>query len=329
MSYTILVGDCRDTLRSLPDQSVHCCVTSPPYYGLRDYGVEGQLGLEPTPDEYVAQMVSVFREVRRVLRDDGTLWLNLGDSYATQGIAGPQRDASGGLGGGRDLGTRGRQQSRISSTGILRSVPVGLKPKDLVGIPWRVAFALQADGWYLRQDIIWHKPNPMPESVKDRCTKAHEYIFLLSKNERYYYDAEAIKEPETTRPQNWTLRQFGQAGVRVQSGSKPMQKAQVGQSGRNRRSVWTVSTKPYPGSHFAVFPPALIEPCILAGCPEGGTVLDPFGGSGTTAMVALKHGRNAILCELNPKYIELMHERCGNATPAANLPLFEGAEAVA
>lgn len=290
--------------RSIPlaDKSVQCCVTSPPYWGLRDYGHSGQIGLEQTPDEYVAQMVAVFREVRRVLRDDGTLWLNLGDSYSSGGMSNPSSKST--LGGGKDRGASGYL--------ISRSAPAGLKPKDLVGIPWRVAFALQADGWYLRQDIIWHKPNPMPESVTDRCTKAHEYVFLLSKSARYYYDAEAVKEAnsETSRT----------GGTYRTSASKNKQKGNghsgicregfvIPRNGRNRRSVWTVATRPYKGAHFATFPPQLIEPCILAGCPVGGIVLDPFGGSGTTGMVAAKHGRKAVLLELNPGYLPLAQER--------------------
>jgi site-specific DNA-methyltransferase (adenine-specific) len=276
----ILVGDCRTTLQSLPDQSVHTCVTSPPYFGLRDYGMDDQIGLEQTPEAFVEQLVAVFREVKRVLRDDGTLWLNLGDSYNTQ----PAEN----------------------------NKPSGLKKKDLIGIPWRVAFALQADGWYLRQDIIWHKPNPMPESVTDRCTKAHEYIFLLSKSPKYCFDYEAIKEAATTVPMNRNKSAEGyQAdypkGDRFSKGDRVW-----GADGKkNRRSVWTVATKPYKGAHFATFPPDLIEPCILAGCPEGGTVLDPFGGAGTTGLVASNHNRNAILCELNPEYAQLALDRIG------------------
>jgi DNA modification methylase len=267
MGYRVLIGDCIESMRGLPDQSVHTCVTSPPYFGLRDYGMPGQIGLEETPEAFVARLVEVFREVRRVLRDDGTLWLNLGDSFA--------------------------------------------KDKNLLGIPWRVAFALQANGWFLRQDIIWHKPNPMPESVTDRCTKAHEYIFLLSKSARYFYDADAIKEASAessiARLSQPTLDQ--QAGsTRVPGKTNGNMKA-VGGETRNRRSVWTVTTKPFKGAHFATFPPDLIEPCILAGCPVGGTVLDPFGGSGTTAGVALRNSRNAILCELNPTYAAMMHDR--------------------
>ena len=276
MTVSILVGDCVEQMKLLPDASAQTCVTSPPYFGLRDYGVDGQIGLEPTPDEFVASLVTVFREVRRVLRDDGTLWLNLGDSYARTG-------------------------------GTDRKVPSGLKDKDLIGVPWRVAFALQADGWYLRQDIIWHKPNPMPESVRDRCTKAHEYIFLLSKSPRYYFDSEAIKEPASAPPKKCgpkndaSRNDSGRTGIVRGDGET-----------RNRRSVWTVSTKPFGGAHFATFPPALIEPCILAGSRLGDTVLDPFGGAGTTGLVAQQHGRNAVLTEINPEYAEIARRRIGN-----------------
>ncbi|MBN9267542.1 MAG: site-specific DNA-methyltransferase [Hyphomicrobium sp.] len=312
MSVEILIGDCRERLSELSDQSVHCCVTSPPYFGLRDYGHDEQIGLEPAPEEFVAALVEVFREVRRVLRDDGTVWLNLGDSYASQGGA-----ARGGYDGGI-LASRPNKagkacRARVANVG-------GLKPKDLIGIPWRVAFALQADGWYLRQDIIWHKPNPMPESVRDRCTKAHEYIFMLSKCPRYFYDAEAIKEPAATSDKRkWTDggldKQRGHG--RRHAGFNGRYAERIEREGapetRNKRSVWTVATKPFKGAHFATFPPDLIEPCILAGCPQGGTVLDPFGGTGTTGLVAQANGRNAILCELNPEYAALARERIDDA----------------
>lgn len=273
----ILRGDCAVSLQQLPDQSANCCVTSPPYWGLRDYGHDGQIGLEESPEIYVQKLAAVFREVRRVLRPDGTLWLNIGDSYNAYN------------------GNRGPSASFQSTTEkALPSLPKGygltckeLKNKDLVGIPWRVAFALQADGWYLRQDIIWHKPNPMPESVTDRCTKAHEYLFLLSKSERYYFDAEKIQEKTA----------FGVAEK------------------RNKRSVWSVNVQPFHGAHFATFPPALIEPCILAGCPDGGTVLDPFGGAGTTGLVANRHNRRAIICELNPDYAQLAEARIRRDAP--------------
>ena len=302
---TVLVGDCLASLRTLPDQSVHTCVTSPPYFGLRDYQVPGQIGLEDTPDAFVSRLVEVFREGRRVLRDDATLWLNLGDSYGRNPAKGQHKP---GQSGGKHAAVYNRGKGRASATALGDSV----KEKDLIGIPWRVAFALQADGWYLRQDIIWHKPNPMPESVRDRCTKAHEYVFLLSKGPRYYFDSEAIKEPvaesSVARLAQPTLAQ--QAGsARVPGKTNGNMKAVGNGETRNRRSVWTVTTKPFKGAHFATFPPDLIEPCILAGCPPGGTVLDPFGGSGTTAGVALKHGRNAILCELNPDYAALVKAR--------------------
>ena len=299
-----LIGDCIESMRGLPDASVNCCVTSPPYFGLRDYQVAGQIGLEDTPDAFVARLVEVFREGRRVLRDDGTLWLNLGDSYARTG--GTDRRVSDTAKVGSTRNTLAQMSDRTGRA------PIGLKDKDLIGIPWRVAFALQADGWYLRQDIIWHKPNPMPESVRDRCTKAHEYVFLLSKGLRFYFDSEAIKEPvaesSVARLSQPTLAQ--QAGsARVPGKTNGNMKAVGNGETRNRRSVWTVTTKPFKGAHFATFPPDLIEPCILAGCPVGGTVLDPFGGSGTTAGVAIKHGRNAILCELNPDYAALVNAR--------------------
>lgn len=304
----ILFGDCIQSLQTLPEKFVHTCVTSPPYFGLRDYGHAGQIGLEPTPDEFVAKLVAVFREVRRVLRDDGTLWLNLGDSYASSGgIAQPHRDSSGGIG---NKGTRGTQPYHSAGGGFTRpnTLSGGLKPKDLIGIPWRVAFALQADGWYLRQDIIWAKTNPMPESVTDRCTKSHEYIFLLSKNERYYFDHEVVKEDaKWERWGNQTVKKE-QQGTAKWIGDKSKEELQaIGK--KNKRSVWTVSTKPYKGAHFATFPPDLITPCVLAGCPPDGVVLDPFMGSGTTAAVAISHGRQYVGCELNPEYGPLQEER--------------------
>lgn len=294
----ILVGDAVEQLRKLDDKSVHCCVTSPPYWGLRDYGVDGQLGLEKTPDGYVEGLVKVFREVRRVLKDNGTLWLNLGDCYAT------------GAGAARSPGGKhfGKQNKVIDSGSYAKSQPnrmkiEGLKPKDLVGIPWRVAFALQADGWWLRSEIIWNKPNCLPESVKDRPTKAHETIFLLAKSRMYYYDSDAIREPHKEDSLRRTKRKF------VYKHKPPGQEKHTltpdgfcHPKGKNKRSVWTVGTKPFKGAHFATFPPDLIEPCVLAGCPVGGTVLDPFLGSGTTGVVAAKHNRKFIGIELNPKY---------------------------
>lgn len=375
MTIRLLQGDVLDRLADLPDESVHCCITSPPYFGLRDYGVAGQIGLEESPTDYVAALVAVFREVRRVLRSDGTLWLNLGDSYnahpgqrKTTDKAGPKQVTNGG-----------------SNSAPSRNVGT-CKPKDLLGIPWMVAFALRADGWWLRQDIIWSKPNPMPESVTDRCTKAHEYLFLLSKSERYYYDADAIREDSITGdprrpytsegawqmdgrpveqrhggkprkikvPSGWDtgdgahgtihrdgrtlVPEYRQVGKPRTAGNKShkyvdayeaseteehrtkaglMKVADVPWYSRNRRSVWTVATAPFPEAHFATFPPALVEPCILAGCPKGGTVLDPFGGSGTTGLVADRLGRDAVLIELNPEYAEMAERRL-----RADAPLF-------
>lgn len=390
----VVQGDCREVLRSLPDASVHCCVTSPPYFGLRDYGVAGQIGLEPTPDAYVEQMVAVFREVRRVLRDDGTLWLNLGDSYARSWSGNSMRPD----GGSQRPGGPGfhplddRYKPRNGAT-------YGLKPKDLIGIPWLVAFALRSDGWWLRQDNIWHKPNPMPESVTDRCTKAHEYLFLLVKSERYYYDAEAIAEQaEQGNYATWDERRAN--GEPTRRGFDAAMRPGNGKSlaprdgKRNKRSVWTVGTQPFPEAHFATFPPDLIEPCIKAGCPEtvcakcgapwvrqieaesadgrkglmvggkaydasgnalagdnmidhgtrgsfnvgkkgvlkkttigfipscecdagttGGTVLDPFGGAGTTGLVADRLKRDAILIELNPEYADMAQRRIFDDAP--------------
>ena len=373
---TILNGDCREVLKTLPDASVQCCVTSPPYWGLRDYGNDRQIGLEQTPEEYVAQMVEVFREVRRVLRDDGVLFLNLGDSYSSAGGARPNGSSDGQLGRGDPPSEGSRKPVR--------------KPKDLIGVPWLVAFALQADGWWLRQDIVWAKPNPMPESVTDRCTKAHEYVFLLTKSERYFYDAEAVKESATTRPcGNTRPTKAARTGDEMHRTTANLHSIEAKQD-RNRRSVWTISTKPYAGAHFAVMPPDLVEPCIKAGtseegcCPACGTpwervvekpfkgdgnphryeerlsvgnkmrmggaqlaewnatnparqlgwrpactcggspvpctVLDPFGGSGTTAAVALKHDRRAVIIELNPEYVELVRGRVRSITDALDQP---------
>lgn len=345
MSVRVLIGDCRDVLRTLPDASVQCCVTSPPYWGLRDYGVTGQLGLESTPAEYVAQMVGVFREVRRVLRDDGTLWLNLGDSYTGSGKGGnPEEGKQATNKGSQSIGTlygkTGETAHQAAVTNVSRRLCAenGMPPKNLVGIPWRVAFALQADGWYLRSDIIWAKPNPMPESVTDRPTKAHEYMFLLSKQERYYYDAEAIKEPaiwgapnspesiKSPYGQGFTRRnnpewRHQRAATNARKGAGNRNAADGGfadwqpENGRNKRSVWTVSTTPFSGAHFATFPPKLIEPCILAGSRKGDTVLDPFCGAGTTGLVADRLGRNALLIELNPEYAALGSDRITGDAP--------------
>ena len=304
--FRIHVGDCVERMREMPAGSAACCVTSPPYFGLRDYGVDGQIGLEETPDAYVTRLVEVFREVRRVLRDDGTCWVNLGDSYAND-------SKWGGSSSGKHV------QALCGNTGIGRSRPTtGLKSKDLIGIPWRVAFALQADGWYLRQDIIWHKPNPMPESVRDRCTKAHEYLFLLSKSERYYFDTEATQEPAAGGTSKGDGTRLAKAAIARTGGviSGGTAKSTLGTSAaeyRNKRSVWTVPTRPYSGAHFATFPPALIEPCALAGCPPGGVVLDPFGGAGTTGLVAAQHGRVGVLCEINPEYVDIAERRIATA----------------
>lgn len=308
----IIVGDCLEVLKGMGAGSVQTCVTSPPYWGLRDYGVSGQLGLEKSPDEYVSKMVEVFREVRRVLKDDGTLWLNLGDSYnAYNGNAGP----SSGFSRGSAADT---QRPKLTSGHGLRTP--GLKPKDLVGIPWRMAFALQADGWYLRQDIIWHKPNPMPESVRDRCTKAHEYIFLLSKSERYYFDSESILEPFSDREFRGKLK--GERGSQAYAAARGNDRTNSGgfprvRNGRNKRSVWSVISRPFKGAHFATFPPDLIEPCVLAGSRVGDTVLDPFSGAGTTGVVALKHGREYVGIDLNPQYVDIAEKRIFTAFPEA------------
>lgn len=314
MTIRILTGDCRDVLRTLADGSVQCCVTSPPYYGLRDYGVSGQIGLERSMHDFISELVAVFREVRRVLRDDGTLWLNLGDSYAGGNTGGKWREGSA-RADGEVRGDGAASRRNRNGTGAVD----GVKQKDLIGIPWRVAFALQADGWYLRQDIIWSKPNPMPESVRDRCTKAHEYVFLLSKSARYYYDAKAIAEAG-----EWCGKQLGivrgtkvraEAMGRAPSGNERPGADATAPDLRNKRSVWEVATQPFGEAHFATFPPALIEPCILAGCPVGGTVLDPFFGAGTTGLVADRLQRNAIGIELNPQYAEMARRRIHGDAP--------------
>ena len=305
---TIKKGNCLDVLKTLPKKHFHTCVTSPPYWGLRDYQTDGQLGLEETPEEYVQSLVGVFQDVRRVLRDDGTVWLNLGDSYYNYRP-----------GKGQEL-----PKQTVSKTNQDLPVTVsrrankqeGLKEKDLVGIPWRVAFALQADGWYLRQDIIWHKPNPMPESVEDRCTKSHEYIFLLSKNKKYFYDHEEIKEKAVGE------RWGGNTPINMNNTkdvdntfSGLTRPRQMVYEKKNKRSVWTVITKPYAKAHFATYPPDLIEPCILAGCPKDGFVLDPFGGAGTTGLVADRLDRNCVLIELNGDYAEIAEERLNDECP--------------
>jgi DNA modification methylase len=299
-TWRVLVGDVRKQLASLSDASVQCCVTSPPYWGLRDYGMPGQIGLEPTPEAFVASLVEVFREVRRVLKDDGVCWLNLGDSYVGAANSGGVNRNDGG--------------PAVRVVGMNAKRGDGLKPKDLVGIPWRVAFALQADGWYLRSDVIWSKPNPMPESVTDRPTKAHEYIFLLAKSERYFYDQGAIREIGTEEPHIRPASRMGsKAIVGLKSASPNMDRVLDGT--RNARSVWIIATQPYPDAHFATFPEAIPDRCIKAGSRIGDTVLDPFTGSGTTGQVAIQCGRSFIGIELNPAYAELARTRIGGAAP--------------
>ena len=297
---TILYGDCRETLKNLTNSSVQMCVTSPPYYGLRDYGGEkNQIGQEQSPEDFIDELVKVFREVRRILKDNGTLWLNIGDSYynyrPSKGKSYPKQTVSKTK---QDLPDYSSKRNNKLSN---------LKEKDLIGIPWMLAFALRADGWYLRQDIIWHKPNPMPESVKDRCTKSHEYIFLLSKSKKYYYDNEAIKEPVK---QDWGTRnrvngKYHNSG----SGLQPHSGLTKSYTTKNKRSVWSITNKPYKHAHFATFPPDLIVPPILAGSKKGDIVLDPFMGSGTTGMVAKQHGRYFVGCELHDDYSELIRQR--------------------
>jgi DNA modification methylase len=326
---SIINGDCITVLKTLPDNSIDCCVTSPPYFNLRNYGVDGQIGLEETPKAYVAKMVEVFLEVKRVLKPEGTLWLNLGDSYASNVSAGTK------VFGNPEFNKN--RPSREATKTAEKKVPEGLKPKDLIGIPWRVAFALQDDGWWLRSDIIWQKPNPMPESVTDRPTRSHEYIFLMTKSERYYYDANAIKEPikeaslkrlnQDIENQQGSSRANGGAktngtmkavmfggnkknGGRTYSGNPWAVKEKMA----NKRDVWTVATKPFTEAHFATYPEELIEPCILAGCPENGIVLDPFMGAGTTALVAWKNNRNYLGIELNKEYIKIADKRLRMAT---------------
>lgn len=359
VTWRLIGGDVRETLASLPDGSVQCCVTSPPYWGLRDYGVEGQIGLEQAPDEYIDAMVMVFDEVKRVLRDDGTLWLNLGDCYAND-------DKWGGETGGKQAYHDDANRKRIGR----EKRRTGLKPKDLVGVPWEVAFALRAAGWWLRCDVVWHKPNGLPESVVDRPTKNHEYLFLLTKSARYYYDHEAVKEPyaESTlrelqqryegkgrkdydaagvqnpsdvkrrivesAQKNQAVRDRRRAGVNewdnpnrkgVQS-SGPLPLHSLGKqdgrhepvfdpAGRNKRSVWSIHTQPFPDAHFAVMPEALVEPCILAGSREGDTVLDPFAGAGTVGVVAIRHQRSFVGCEINAAYLDLARKRIGGVAP--------------
>lgn len=325
------VGDCRATMRqwALDGVRAQTCVTSPPYFGLRDYGHEAQIGLEQTPTEYVDALVGVFRCVRDLLTKDGTLWLNIGDSYAGSGRGGYPACKTGlqgtvaGQDNSRAAQTRVRSSRRAVSSAQRPAAPTspggrmcgveGLKRKDLIGIPWMLAFALRTDGWFLRQDIIWHKPNPTPESVRDRCTKSHEYLFLLSKSERYLFDARAMAEPAIYAPGKTTHVErphgfYGGKGTDASHGAGNRNFKAIRET-RNRRSVWSIATRGYAGAHFATFPPALVEPCVLAGSRPGDTVLDPFGGSGTTAGVAVKHGRNALLCELSDTYAALMPDR--------------------
>jgi len=310
-------GDCRETMRRWKQQGVKAqtCVTSPPYYGLRDYGHEGQIGLEETPEEYIKAMVEVFRCVWDVLEDNGTLWLNIGDSYV--GAMSQHKD-SGSFGDTSCISKKTQggipQTGRIERNRLLRKN--GLKQKDLIGIPWMLAFALRADGWYLRQDIIWHKPNPMPESVRDRCTKAHEYIFLLSKSEKYFFDSEAMREDSVNGSAGSSFNK-GKTATHQMARSSDAERVDDGK--RNRRSVWTVATRSYKGAHFATFPPELIEPCVLAGSRLNDVVLDPFMGSGTTAQVALKNNRRYLGCELNPEYGSLQQDRI-----ASSIDLFTG-----
>lgn len=372
--YEIRQGDALAVLRAMSDESVHCVVTSPPYWGLRDYGMPGQLGLESSPWEYLDRMTELFREVRRVLRKDGTAWVNMGDCYAQGGNGGHAKPHAGAI-------FHGHAKRKGDMAGRKKVATGGLKPKDLVGMPWRLAFALQADGWYLRQDIVWSKPNPMPESVADRCTKAHEYLFLLSKSPRYYYDAEAIMEPVSgtahargdgvnpkaswKTPDGWDTtrgngghgsfhkdgREDGHTGYVPKTpasykGSIPGRKDGPGQDRRsendrqprskqnasfsaavnklvdmrNKRSVWEICPEPYPEAHFATFPTELVKPCILAGCPEGGIVLDPFAGSGTTLLVARELGCYGLGIELNPEYIEMAHRRLAQAVLFSSYP---------
>lgn len=307
----IYCGNCIDVLKKFPNKSINCCITSPPYYGLRDYGVSGQIGNEDTPEQYIENLVNVFDEVRRVLKDDGVLWLNLGDSWAGSnqgaGTKNPTKKQSSNH--GTNYMTTETHKSKLSKLN-------GYKPKDLIGIPWMAAFALREKGWYLRQDIIWAKGNPMPESVKDRCTKSHEYIFLLSKSRKYYFDHESIKEPRVSfhgsgdkqrkqRPSSEVLHKGNQAESIPYDGSEVL---------RNKRDVWNVNTKPCKEAHFATFPDTLIEPCVLAGCPEGGIILDPFMGSGTTGMVAKRYNRSYVGIELNPNYVQIAENRINNAS---------------
>lgn len=304
----IYQGNCLDVLKSFPDNSVNCCITSPPYYGLRDYGVDGQIGNEDTPEQYIENLTNIFEEVRRVLKDNGTLWLNLGDSWL--GTGGDRKHAS------KNPIFNEQQKHNPKNGRYQRKLNMehnGYKPKDLIGIPWMAAFALRNAGWYLRQDIIWAKGNPMPESVKDRCTKSHEYIFLLTKSKKYYFDNESIKEPSVTQPKARDKNKEGYQADYAKGDRFSKGERVYGADGmRNKRDVWNVNTKPCKEAHFATFPDTLIEPCILAGCPEGGIILDPFMGAGTTGMVAKRNNRNYVGIELNPEYIKIAEKRISN-----------------
>ena len=328
----IIVGDALQALQRIADNTIDCCITSPPYYGLRDYGVAGQIGLENSPQEYIEKLVEVFREVHRVLKPDGTLWLNISDSYVGSGKGAARYPVN------ATKYKQGTNHGMMGAVATTQTKTPGIKPKDMIGIPWMLAFALRADGWFLRQDIIWYKPNCMPESVKDRCTKSHEYIFLLSKSKRYYFDAAAIKEPAvgfdncppagsigTLRPNSrrrkGNARTFRGGGAYTSNMAYDNSASVARQTHgnventtglRNKRDVWSVSTRGFKGAHFATFPEKLIEPCVLAGCREGGVILDPFAGSGTTGKVAKDNGRAFIGIELNPEYGELAAKRMGS-----------------
>ncbi len=320
MGWRVIQGDCREVLRTLPEESVQCCVTSPPYWGLRDYGHDAQVGMEVSLEEYVSEIVGVFRAVRRVLRADGTLWLNLGDSFCSRGGAGGTMSASG-LMAGRERSVMPRPEARDPEKfGRWNRDWGGAKPKDMLGVPWCVAFALRADGWWLRSDIIWHKPNPMPESVEDRPTKSHEYVFLIAKSESYFYDKDAVSSPTKNagRVIDLTGDQKANRAGPVRQRTLPHGRKITVAGTRNCRSVWTIQTRPFSGAHFAVMPCALVEPCVLAGSRVGDTILDPFCGSGTVGLVARRHGRDFVGIELNPEYAEMARARVLGDAPLFN-----------
>lgn len=325
MAVRILIGDVRERLAELPDESVHCVVTSPPYYGLRDYNVPGQIGLEPTLAEYIDTMTAVFRDVRRVLRSDGVCWLNIGDSYAANGVKQTGRNDENPTDLARRFETFGTGRPKASTERDDRQriiVDTGLKPKDLMMVPARLALALQADGWWLRSDIIWHKPNPMPESMRDRPTSAHEHIFLLTKSARYWYDADAVAERTTGHDQGTLGEHEGNKYAAI----KNIASSTLKQNGphRNLRNVWAISTVGFPGAHFATFPPEIPRRCIKAGCPEGGVVLDPFFGAGTTGLVADQLGRDCIGIELNESYALMSQVRIQESSPMLAHVTIEG-----